>query len=107
MIKTSKTINSEDKLDRILQMLEAQKNERASGTDEDGFRVYNNKSLKALLGIGDKLLKHLRDNGYLAYVKHGDKFWYLHKDVVAFLERFRFKAFAEGDHIKGLEGGWT
>ena len=107
MNKTSKTITPEDKLDRILQLLEEQKKERTSSNGGNEFRVYDNKSLKSLLGIGDKLLKYLRDNGYIDYQHLGDKFWYTQAQVEAFFKRCHFRAFAQGNTIPGMEGGWS
>lgn len=36
-------------------------------------RIYDNKALMELLGIKDRYLKHLRDNGFLAYSRCGEK----------------------------------
>ncbi|MBD5305275.1 MAG: helix-turn-helix domain-containing protein, partial [Bacteroides sp.] len=41
----------------------------------------------ALLGIKDRYLKRLRDNGLLGYSRHGDKYWYTQVDVDNFLAR--------------------
>ena len=43
--------------------------------------LYDNKSLMAKLGIKEKYLKKLRDNGYLGYSREGDKYWYTQEDV--------------------------
>lgn len=37
-------------------------------------RIYDNKALMALLGVKDRYLKRLRDNGLLGYSRHGDKY---------------------------------
>ncbi len=60
----------------------------------------------ALLGIKDKLLKRLRDNGYLGYSRHGDKYWYTQEDVGTFLRHCHYKAFAsvDGSLYKGEVG---
>lgn len=47
-----------------------------------------------LLGVESRYLKNLRDNGYLSYSRHGDKFWYTQNDVDTFLQRFKYEAFA-------------
>ena len=44
-------------------------------------QLYTNKSLKELLGVGDKLIKQYRDNGLLSFTQVGDKFWYSQEDV--------------------------
>lgn len=48
---------------------------------ENVHHVYDNKSLMEKLHIKDKLLKKLRDNGYLGYSRYGDKYWYTQEDV--------------------------
>ena len=48
-------------------------------------QLYTNKSLKELLGLGDKLIKQYRDNGLLSFTQVGDKFWYSQEDVHKFL----------------------
>ena len=48
-------------------------------------QLYTNKSLKELLGVGDKLIKQYRDNGLLSFTQVGDKFWYSQEDVNKFL----------------------
>ena len=80
-----------DKLNRIIQLLEEQKMNAHP-------LVYDNKSLMALLGIKDKLLKKLRDNGMLAYSRIGDKYWYKQEYVDAFLASCHYKAFAAEIH---------
>lgn len=67
--------------------------------------VYDNKSLKELLGIKDKYLKKLRDNGYIGYSRHGDKYWYTQEDVERFLRKFHYEAFATGGALPVMEGG--
>ena len=52
---------------------------------EDANRIYDNKALMALLGVKDRYLKRLRDNGLLGYSRHGDKYWYTQVDVDNFL----------------------
>lgn len=47
-----------------------------------------------ILGVESRYLKNLRDNGYLSYSRHGDKYWYTQTDVDAFLRRFKYEAFA-------------
>ena len=54
---------------------------------EDANRIYDNKALMALLGVKDRYLKRLRDNGLLGYSRHGDKYWYTQTDVDRFLSQ--------------------
>lgn len=54
---------------------------------EASLRVYDNKALMSLLGVKDRYLKRLRDNGLLGYSRHGDKYWYTQTDVDRFLAR--------------------
>lgn len=45
------------------------------------IQVYDNKAIKQLLGIQDKLLKKYRDDGLLGYSQIGDKYWYQQDDI--------------------------
>lgn len=49
--------------------------------------VYTNKEVMAMLGIKDELLRKLRNEGYLSYIKYPgcDKFWYTHQQIIDFL----------------------
>ena len=62
-----------------------EKVEALSSPLEDANRIYDNKALMALLGVKDRYLKRLRDNGLLGYSRHGDKYWYTQVDVDNFL----------------------
>lgn len=48
-------------------------------------QLYTNRTLKELLGVGDKLIKQYRDNGLLSFTQVGDKFWYSKADIDNFL----------------------
>lgn len=86
---------AEDMLKRILHMLEESWERSTSGNDTSNeCRIYTNKELMKLLGVESRYLKNLRDNGYLSYSRHGDKFWYTQNDVDTFLRRFKYEAFA-------------
>lgn len=52
-------------------------------------QVYDNKAIKQLLGIQDKLLKKYRDDGLLGYSQVGDKYWYTQNDIDNFLTTCR------------------
>lgn len=96
MPKSSNTITTaEDILKRILHMLEQSQGRSISGNGTSNeCRIYTNKELMKLLGVESRYLKNLRDNGYLSYSRHGDKFWYTQNDVDTFLRRFKYEAFA-------------
>lgn len=81
-------------LDRLLRLVEEY---LLNPSGNSSNRVYDNKALMELLQIKDKYLKRLRDNGYLSYSKHGEKYWYSQADVDNFLKKFHFDAFASGD----------
>ena len=49
----------------------------------------------ALLGIKDRYVKCLRDNGLLGYSRHGDKYWYTQADVYQFLSRSHLALFGQ------------
>jgi hypothetical protein len=71
----------------------------------DKHKLYDNKTLMAKLGVREKYLKKLRDNGYLGYSREGDKYWYTQEDVDRFLRRFHYEAFAIDDELPKQEGG--
>ena len=57
-------------LEEILMIL---KNMKASPVVvQPSMKVYNNKEVMELLGVKDKYLKKLRDNGYLGFSREGD-----------------------------------
>ncbi len=88
---------AEDMLKRILRMLEeSQDRSTSSNGTPNECRIYTNKELMKLLGVESRYLKNLRDNGYLSYSRHGDKFWYTQNDVDTFLQRIKYEAFASG-----------
>lgn len=93
--KSSQSLNDRELLNRILDLLEAQAKQSKKPEKSDKSRVYDNKSIMALLNIKDKYLKMLRDKGYLGYSKCGDKYWYSQSDVDNFLRSFHYKAFAD------------
>lgn len=98
MPKSSNTITTaEDMLKRILYLLEEsqERSNLGNGTSNE-CRIYTNKELMKLLGVESRYLKNLRDNGYLSYSRHGDKFWYTQNDVDTFLQRIKYEAFASG-----------
>ena len=43
-----------------------------------------------LLGVKDRYLKRLHDNGLLGYSRHGDKCWYTQADLDRFLSECHY-----------------
>ena len=58
-----------------------------------------------MLGVKDKYMKKLRDNGYIGYSREGDKYWYTQDDKDKFLRRFHYEAFATNPNLPIQEGG--
>ena len=56
--------------------------------------IYGNKEIRLILNVEERLIKKYRDNGYLAYHRLGDKYWYSGKDIIDFLNKTRYEAFA-------------
>ena len=79
-------------LEEILQTLTEQK-KTLEMIVPNPLRIYNNKEIMELLGVKDKYLKKLRDNGYLGFSREGDKYWYMQKDVDCFLHSFHYEPF--------------
>ena len=79
-------------LEEILQTLTEQK-KTLEMIVPNPLRIYNNKENMELLGVKDKYLKKLRDNGYLGFSREGDKYWYTQKDVDCFLHSFHYEPF--------------
>ena len=79
-------------LEEILQTLTEQK-KTLEMIVPNPLRIYNNKEIMELLGVKDKYLKKLRDNGYLGFSREGDKYWYTQKDVDCFLHSFHYEPY--------------
>ncbi|MCC8115193.1 MAG: helix-turn-helix domain-containing protein [Bacteroidales bacterium] len=47
--------------------------------------IYDTKEACELLGVNRQTLAYYRNEGYLGYSRHGDKFWYSQKDIEDFL----------------------
>ena len=71
---------------------------------EHPSRVYSNKEVMDMLGVKDKYMKKLRDNGYISYSREGDKYWYTQDDIDKFLRRFHYDAFATNPNLP-MQGG--
>lgn len=57
-------------------------------------RLYNNKELRELLGVEEKLIRKYRERGLLSYSKVGAKYWYNQQDVLDFLRKNHYASFA-------------
>lgn len=90
MIDNEKSIT--ETLNQILLLLQSQEERIAALCSSP---LYDNKALMALLGIKDRYLKRLRDNGLLGYSRHGDKYWYTQSDIDRFLTSCHYTPFAE------------
>ena len=103
-VKLEKTPCDRELIEKILAILE--KHEKLLPQFlSDKHKLYDNKTLMAKLGVREKYLKKLRDNGYLGYSREGDKYWYTQEDVDRFLRRFHYEAFAIGDELPKQQGG--
>ena len=56
-------------------------------------RLYNNKELRELLGVEEKLIRKYRERGLLSYSKVGDKYWYSQQEVLDFLQKNHYASF--------------
>ena len=56
-------------------------------------RLYNNKELRELLGVEEKLIRKYRERGLLSYSKVDDKYWYSQQDVLDFLRKNHYASF--------------
>lgn len=87
-----------DLLTQLLQIveeiLEWVRSTKKAALSVDPMGVYDNSYVKQLLHIQDKYLKKLRDDGYLAYSREGDKYWFRGRDIITLLDKFYFPAFA-------------
>ena len=97
MIDNEKSIT--ETLNQILLLLQSQEERIAALCSSP---LYDNKALMALLGIKDRYLKRLRDNGLLGYSRHGDKYWYTQADVDRFLAHCHIEGVAELPLLKLL-----
>jgi len=93
-------------LEEIFRVVQGKKN--LSGNNdlpEQPSRVYSNKEVMYMLGVKDKYMKKLCDNGYIGYSREGDKYWYTQDDIDKFLRRFHYEAFATNPNLPRQEGG--
>lgn len=57
-------------------------------------KLYNNKEIRLLLGVEERLIKKYRDEGHLPFSRKGDKYWYTGHDVISFLNKNHYDAYA-------------
>lgn len=79
--------------------LRAELNDLRSGLEAvklkiDPHYLYTNKEIRLILGVDERLIKKYRDNGFLSYYRQDDKYWYRGADILDFLKRSRYQAFA-------------
>lgn len=86
------TVLSEETARQLIALLEKYRQDLSKASSRE---VYDNHGLMDLLGIGDKYIKKLRDNGHIGYTRYGDKYWYSKADVEAFLKTYHYEAFAQ------------
>lgn len=97
------TVIDQENLDKIFSAMEDMRNELTilnKKIAEDGnseSKIYTNKGIKALLGIGDKTLQRYRDEGKLRFHQDKDKFWYTQADVDEFLVHTEVEPYAYTD----------
>ena len=95
-IKKTDELCEKEILERILRFMEGME-EKPSIKADHAQGLYDNQRLMAVLNVSNAYLRKLRDNGYLGFSRHGDKYWYTQEDVDRFLKRFHYEAFAVGD----------
>lgn len=81
-------LDLQDLRNRLRELVEQEMKE---GINKDA--LYNNKEIKLLLGVNEKVIKRYRDNGLISFHRINDKYWYLGKDIMEFLKRIRYEAF--------------
>ena len=94
--KKSEELCEKEILEKILHFMEGVEDMSSLRTN-NAHGVYDNQALMSALNISSAYLRKLRDNGYLGFSRHGDKYWYTQEDVDRFLKRFHYEAFAVGD----------
>ena len=62
-------------------------------------QYYSNKEWRELLNVEEKLIRKYREEGLLSYSKVGDKYWYSQHDVIEFLNRNKYEAFAPNSEL--------
>lgn len=78
----------------VEEILEWVRSTKKAALSVDPMGIYDNSYIKQLLHIQDKYLKKLRDDGYLAYSREGDKYWYRGRDIIAMLDHYCIEAFS-------------
>ena len=55
--------------------------------------LYTNKEMMKMLDCNDKTLRKYRNDGYLSYVRVGDKIYYTVDDICQFIKNNHFVAY--------------
>ena len=55
--------------------------------------LYTNKEMMKILDCNDKTLRKYRNDGYLSYVRVGDKIYYTVDDICQFIKNNHFVAY--------------
>ena len=93
-------------LEEILRIVQGKRSFSSnSPLPKQATHVYSNKEVMDMLGVKDKYMKKLRDNGYIGYSREGDKYWYTQEDINNFLRRFHYAAFATNPNLPEPKGG--
>ena len=53
---------------------------------------YDNKDIREMLQVNDKLIRKYRESGLLGYSQFGGKYWYSSEDIKVFLEKCRLRS---------------
>lgn len=92
MTQKTKIYSDRDLLERILQLVEQYLLHPHSKSE----KIYDHKTLMSMLNVNDRYIRRLRDNGYLGFIRHGDKYWYTQSDLDKFIQKFHYNGFASG-----------
>ena len=55
-------------------------------------KYYDNKDIREMLKVNDKLIRKYRELGMLGYSQYGGKYWYSSEDIKCFLEKCRCRS---------------
>lgn len=98
MGKTNPVSKEKEFCDRVLSIVKKELG-NIRGSASSLLEIYDNQSLMKTLNVSSAYLKKLRDEGYISFSRHGDKYWYTKSDIERFLSRFHYEDFAAGDML--------
>ena len=61
-------------------------------SDKIRKKYYDNKDIREMLKVNDKLIRKYRELGMLGYSQYGGKYWYSSEDIKCFLEKCRCRS---------------